>query len=292
MINAATQVYGLIGYPVAHSVSPAMHNAAFQSLKMNRIYAAFPVRPAFLGDAAAAIRALGLGGVNVTVPHKETVLSYLDQLAEEARLIGAVNTIVVREGELVGYNTDAGGFLRSLDEEGFTPSGKGAVVLGAGGAARAVAVQMALGGARRIVFVNRTTARAERLAELVSGLGCLTEVLSWSDRAVGREIGDADLVVQTTALGMHPRVDDSPPVDARWFHTGQLVYDLVYNPRETRFLRTVARAGARTAGGLGMLLHQGAQAFELWTGRKAPVEVMRRALDKALDSRFGADAGD
>lgn len=288
MINGETKVYGLLGYPVAHSVSPAMHNAAFKALGMNCIYAAFPVHPEFLGDATASVRALGLGGVNVTVPHKETVLSFLDQLAEEARLIGAVNTIVVRDGKLVGHNTDAGGFSRSLTEQGFELPGKRVVVLGAGGAARAVAVQMALSGAERVVFVNRTIERAEALAGLVSGLGCDTVVRSWSDRLLGREIGDADLVVQTTALGMHPHVDDSPPVDARWFHTGQLVYDLVYNPRHTRFLQKAALAGARTASGLRMLLYQGVQAFELWTGRKAPVEEMRRALD----SRFGTDAGD
>lgn len=280
MIDGRTQVFGLLGYPVAHSVSPPMHNAAFRALDLNCVYAAFPVHPSLLGEAAAAIRALGLGGVNVTVPHKETVLSFLDQLAEEARLIGAVNTIVVRDGKLIGHNTDAGGFLRSLTEEGFTVPGKKVVVLGAGGAARAVAAQLALAGAERIAFINRTPAHAEVLAELVSGRGCGTAVRPWSDRRLSaREIGAADLVVQTTPLGMHPHVDDGPPVEAGWFRAGQVVYDVVYNPRRTRFLRTAAGAGARTVSGLGMLLYQGVQAFELWTGRAAPVDVMRRVLE-------------
>lgn len=282
MINSRTRVYGLLGYPVAHSVSPAMHNAAFRALGMNCVYAAFPVHPSFLGEAAAAVRALGLGGVNVTVPHKESVLSFLDQLTDEARLIGAVNTITVRDGQLAGYNTDAGGFLRALAAEGFTVPGKRVIVIGAGGAARAVAAGLALEGARRIVFVNRTPGHARVLAGLVSGLGCETEVRSWPAPELEREFRDADLVVQTTPLGMYPHVDSGPPVGAGWFRAGQLAYDLVYNPRRTQFLRMAAAAGARPVSGRGMLLYQGVLAFELWTGRPAPVQAMQKALDGAL----------
>lgn len=283
MINSRTQVYGLFGYPVAHSVSPAMHNAAFRALDLNSIYAAFPVESSFLGAATEAIRALDLGGVNVTVPHKQAVLSFLDQLTEEARLIGAVNTIVFRDGKLVGHNTDGRGFLRSLVEQGFRVPGKRVTILGAGGAARAVAVRLALEGAARIAFVNRTLAHAEALAALVSGRGCDAAVRAWSDRSAAQEIGDADLVVQTTPLGMHPHGDKCLPVEPEWFHGGQWVYDLVYNPRRTRFLRTAAGVGAHTVSGLGMLLYQGVEAFELWTRRDAPVTVMRRALNEALD---------
>lgn len=283
MISGRTRVYGLFGFPVGHSVSPAMHNAAFAALGLDGVYAAFPVPPEGLESAVAAIKALNLGGVNVTVPHKETVGSFLDQLAEEARLIGAVNTIVLEDGKLVGHNTDAGGFLRSLTEAGFSVPGTKVVVLGAGGAARAAGVQLAISGAGRVVFVNRTPARAEAMAELVSQQGVEAAALSWEQSGrLKQEMSSADLVVQTTTLGMHPEVESCPSVDPRWFRQGQLVYDMVYNPSRTRFLEIAGQSGATTISGSGMLLHQGALSFQLWTGREAPLAVMRQALHEAL----------
>jgi shikimate dehydrogenase len=265
-----------------------MQNAAFAALGLNFVYLPFQVSKADLAAAVAGLRALGLAGANVTVPHKEAVLPYLDEVAEEARLIGAVNTIVNRGGRLKGYNTDGTGFLRAAVEAGFEPRGAAAVILGAGGAARAVSFALALAGARRIAIFNRTYARAEALAEEVSGAtGVWAAALPWDELAkCGVEVmGTANIVVQTTSLGMHPQEAAVPPVPANAFRKEQLVVDLVYNPPRTEFLRLAEECGARTENGLGMLLYQGAAALELWTGQQAPVAVMREALERVLGQR-------
>lgn len=289
MINGETRVTGIFGDPVAHTLSPAMHNAAFTALGLNFVYLPFHVRREALAAAVAGIKALGLAGVNITVPHKEAVLPLLDEVAEEARLIGAVNTVVNRGGALVGYNTDATGFLRALQEAGFDPAGRPAVVIGAGGAARAVVVALARAGVWEITIFNRTLSRAAALAELVRAEGIAAAALSWADlTGAGKKVvAQAALVVQTTSLGMHPQEEDAPPVPPEALGPGQLVVDLIYSPPETRFLRLARAAGATTQNGMAMLLHQGAAAFELWTGREAPVGVMRAALENALRSTFG-----
>lgn len=285
LISGRTRVCGLIGYPVEHSFSPAMHNAAFAHLRLDYVYVAFPVKPEDLKDALWGIRALNLAGVNVTVPHKEKVIPFLDELAEGARLIGAVNTVECRGGRLVGHNTDGAGFVRFLTTEaGFDPQGKRALILGAGGAARAVAVYLALSGARELVVANRSHARAEELAGLLNErTPARATALPWSAGGEGAaEMAEAaaasDLIVQTTPLGMHPAESTCPAFPFAVLRPGQVVVDLVYNPPRTLFMERAARAGARVYNGLGMLLHQGALAFELWTGHKAPLEVMRKAL--------------
>lgn len=280
-INGETKVTGIFGDPVAHTLSPAMHNAAFAELGLNFVYVPFHVAKDALGAAVAAIRALGIVGVNVTVPHKEGVLPYLDAASEEAWLIGAVNTVVNDNGRLKGHNTDATGFMRAVTGTGFDPQGAEAVVLGAGGAARAVCVALGLAGVRRISIFNRTYARAEALAaNVAAATGVEAEALLWEE--LGRSgtgvVRGADIVVQTTSLGMHPHEEGCLPVSCEAFRKGQLVVDLVYNPPETRFLWMASAGGAATQNGLATLIHQGAAAFELWTGRAAPVEVMRRAL--------------
>lgn len=288
IIDGRTKITGIFGDPVAHTLSPAMHNAGFAALGLNFIYVPFHVSREALPAAVAGIKALGLAGVNITVPHKEAVLALLDEVVEEARLIGAVNTVVNRGGSLVGYNTDAIGFLRALQEAGFDPAGRAAVVIGAGGAARAVVVALARAGVREITIFNRTLSRAAALAELVRAEGVAAAALSWADLAsAGKKVvAAAALVVQTTSLGMHPNEAEFPPVPPEAFGPGQLVVDLIYSPPETRFLRLAAAAGATTQNGIPMLLHQGVAAFELWTGREAPVGVMRAALKKALGAKF------
>ncbi|WP_334111032.1 shikimate dehydrogenase [Thermodesulfitimonas autotrophica] len=288
MINGETRVTGIFGDPVAHTLSPAMHNAAFTALGLNFVYLPFHVRREALAAAVAGIKALGLAGVNITVPHKEAVLPLLDDVAEEARLIGAVNTVVNRGGALVGYNTDATGFLRALQEAGFNPAGRPAVVIGAGGAARAVVVALARAGVRKITIFNRTLGRAAALAELVRAKGVAAAALPWADLAgAGKKVvAQAALVVQTTSVGMHPQEEEAPPVPPEALEPGQLVVDLIYSPPETRLLRLARAAGATTQNGMAMLLHQGAAAFELWTGREAPVGVMRAALENVLRSTF------
>ncbi len=283
-ITGRTRLVGIFGHPITHTLSPAMHNAAFAALGLDFVYLPFDVRPEALADAVAGIAALSLVGVNVTVPHKETVLSCLDTVTEAAGLIGAVNTIVNRDGRLTGYNTDAAGFLKALEDAAFDPAGKEAVILGAGGAAKAVGAALGMSSIRRITFINRTLGRAKELAAKVGGAtGVSSTAVPWEEmeKSAVSVIRSADIVVQTTSIGMHPRASECPPVPADAFRQGQLVVDLVYNPAPTLFLKTAVAAGARTQDGVRMLLHQGAAAFELWTGRPAPLSMMESALRTA-----------
>lgn len=286
-INGLTKVCGVFGNPIEHSLSPAMHNAAFAAAGLNYIYVPFQVARVDLPDAIKAIRALDMAGVNITIPHKETVLAYLDEISLEAGFIGAVNTVVNRQGRLYGDNTDGRGFIKALSEEvDFNPAEKTALILGAGGAARAVAVQLALGGAAKLVLANRSRARAEELARLVTGkTGTAADILDWP--ALGSQptdsiIPSADLVVQATPMGMYPHTSETAPFPFEQLKQGVVVCDLVYNPVRTKFLKKAAQCGAVVVDGLGMLLNQGVLAFELWTGITPPIKVMREALLKAL----------
>jgi shikimate dehydrogenase len=278
-----TKLVGIFGDPVAHSRSPAMHNAAFQRLGLDYRYLPFVVPRALLPHAVAAIRALGLVGVNITVPHKERVIPYLDQLTAEARLIGAVNTIVNRRGRLIGDNTDGRGFLLAVRRTlGFSPRGQVVCLLGAGGAARAVAVALMRAGVRRLVIANRTVGRAvgltTRLRRQFTRSGAELHAIALSPAAMNREVGSYDCLVNATSIGMKP--GDPCLVGPAFLRQCTNVCDLIYNPAETRLLRDARRAGSRTMNGLAMLVYQGALSFELWTGRKAPVDVMARAASQ------------
>lgn len=284
-INGQTKICGIMGYPLGHSFSPVMQNAAFSAAGLDYAYVPLPVKPGHVKAAVKAVKALGLVGVNVTIPYKEAVLPLLDQLSDEVRLTGAVNTIVNHSGRLYGHNTDGKGFWRSLGEAGFVPAGKNVLILGAGGAARAVAVDAALAGIKRLSLANRTEKRAGELARFITEkTGLPVEVIPWPDKdgsALLREaLSGADLVVQATRLGMHPNESEDIPLPYDLFKPGQVAFDLVYNPLETMFLRNAGQAGATAVSGLGMLLHQGALSFELWTGIAAPLEVMREELLK------------
>jgi shikimate dehydrogenase len=283
LLSGHTQVVGVIGWPIEHSVSPPMHNAAFQALGLDWCYVPFAVPPERLREAVAGVRALGLRGINVTVPHKQALLALVDELTPAARAIGAVNTVLVAGDRLRGHNTDAAGFLRALREIGFAPEGCFALVLGAGGAARAVVFALAGVGAK-ITILNRTEERALALAREFAGCGAEAALRAGSlDLPTLRcEAPRARLVVNTTPVGMWPRVEGTPwPQDVP-FPPGALLFDLVYNPRETRLMAQARAAGARAVDGLGMLVHQGAEAFRLWTGIEPPVEVMRQACLQVL----------
>jgi len=278
---------GLIGWPVEHSLSPVMHNAAFRALGLGWRYDLLPVQPGHLEAAMADLRAGGFRGANVTVPHKRAVMAYLDQIDGAAESIGAVNTLSVQGRRWIGHNTDAAGFVRAVREGGLEPAGRQALLLGAGGAARSVAY--ALAGAGCTVFVyNRTVRRAAALVADLRRLGLDAPVTcSPGERALDElDLTRFDLLVNATAVGMWPSHEDTPwpdelPMPAHW-----TVFDLVYNPLETRLLRQARRAGAKTIDGLGMLVWQGALAFELWTGQKPPVDLMRAAALQALGSRY------
>lgn len=285
VILGHSQVVGLIGWPIEHSVSPPMHNAAFEALGLDWCYVPLPVHPRRLREAVEGVRALGLCGVNATVPHKQALIPLLDALTPAAETIGAVNTIIVEGGELLGHNTDAGGFMRALREAGFPPDGCTALVLGAGGAARAVVY--ALGGvADRVMVLNRTPQRARDLAEgfqrRVSARleGGPLEVETLSEAA-----SEVDLVVNATPVGMWPEENASPWPQEIPFPPGAFCFDLVYNPRETHLMHTARAVGAGASNGLGMLVHQGAEAFERWTGRDAPVKVMYAACEQVLERK-------
>ncbi|MGQ9557703.1 MAG: shikimate dehydrogenase [Desulfurispora sp.] len=292
-IDGQTRVTGLFGYPVKHTLSPAMHNAAFDQAGLNWVYVAWPVKPEALAGALSAVRALDMPGVNLTIPHKEAAAAYLDELDGLARLTGAVNTVVNREGRLVGYNTDAPGFTLFLQRDlNFPPAGRRAILLGTGGAARAVAAGLLQEGLDFLWLSGRSREKSHQLEnELAYHFPGRTATLPWydaGDRAAGAAwataLRSAGLVVQTTPLGMSPCIDALPPFPFELLTPGHLVVDIVYNPPRTLFLQKAAARGARVENGLGMLLYQGALAWELWTGRTAPVPAMRRALQSSHQS--------
>lgn len=273
-LTGKTVVTGIFGFPVRHTLSPAMQNAAFAALGLDFVYVPFEVEPAALGRAASAVKALGLRGVNVTVPHKAKVIPFLDSVDPLARKIGSVNTIVNDNGALRGYNTDATGFLRDLKDKGFNPRGKVVMLAGAGGAGKAVAAALSWAGAKKICVTDLCEGLARPLAAKTKNVE-FTPHKGWK-----AGLASADLLVNTTPVGMHP---GSPLASAADLRKRIFVYDVVYN-RPTELLREAAEAGAKRSGGLGMLLHQGAAAFELWTGRKAPIRVMEKALLRALNN--------
>jgi shikimate dehydrogenase len=280
------QRVGLLGWPVEHSVSPAMHNAAFDALGLAWHYELLPTSPDQVEASLQRLKVQDYQGANVTVPHKQAVMPYLDQLADDARAIGAVNTLLLQEGSLVGHNTDAAGFLAALREAGFEPAGQRALVLGAGGAARAVTYALAAAGCTTTLF-GRTAERAAVLARCLGQLGLpsLVNAVPGSATLADLRPGAFDLLVNATPVGMWPHVDASPWPAALSLSSHWTVFDLVYNPEETRLLAQARAAGATPIGGLGMLVHQGARAFELWTGRRAPVEIMRAAARQALTAQ-------
>jgi shikimate dehydrogenase len=262
-----------------------MHNAALREMGVDGVYVAFDVASPDLPAAVSGLRALGVGGVNCTIPHKEALLPLLDELSEDAAFIGAANTVVFREGSSIGYNTDAPGFLAALRAEGPDPQGKRVVVLGAGGSARAVVTALAGCGAE-VAIANRTLPRARELADEVNrkaGRGA-AEAIPLEGAALEQAVRGAEILVNTTSVGMSPYPDGMPPVPPEAMHPELFVYDLIYNPLETRLLRTAREHGARGAHGAGMLAYQGALALELWLGRPAPAELMRQVIVEALSA--------
>jgi shikimate dehydrogenase len=281
MIDGKTTLTGIIGWPVSHSYSPAMHNAAAAALGLDLVYVPLPVRPDRLAYALRGLVALGFRGVNVTLPHKEAVLPYLDQHDTAAQTIGAVNTIVIKDERLAGYNTDWSGFL--ADIEGFVPELKGreCLVLGAGGAARAVVYALIQRGAQVSVYARRTDQAEQLAAGMANALPDAEEIRIASLGDVTRHASGskAVLIVNTTPLGMAGEyVEASPLPEGVPLPSAAFVYDLVYNPARTRLMRQAEASGCQTANGLGMLVGQAAEAFKLFTGLRPDPLVMLRAI--------------
>jgi len=271
VIDSNTTVVGVMGYPVRHSLSPLLHNTAFAVLGLNWTSLAFEVAPGRVADALSGVRALGLAGISVTMPHKDEVAALVDECSPEATALGAVNCVVNRQGTLRGENTDGAGFLASLVRgAGFDPAGRRCLILGAGGAARAVALALAGAGCADLAVVNRTAARAGAVAALAGQVGRVGRVDEDAD------VAQADLVVNATPVGMTGTgaQDQGWLVPPSLLHRGQVVADLIYAPRPTAWLAAAADAGAKTVDGLGMLVHQAAAQLELWTGLPAPVDRM------------------
>lgn len=283
IMSGKTKICGIIGDPIEHTMSPVMHNAAFEKVGVDYLYLPFRVKKEELGKAIEGMRALNIRGLNVTIPHKVAVIPLLDELDPLAGRIGAVNTIVNDDGILRGYNTDAAGFLQALLEKGVEPKGENIVVLGAGGASRAISFILAERGAH-LVILNRLLELdwAEELAGKISrAFKQGIEVLELSEGNLARVLEKAALLVNATSVGMSPNVDETP-VPSELLKSGLTVFDVVYNPSKTKLLKEAEEAGARTISGLDMLVWQGALAFEKWTGLEAPVELMRAEATKEL----------
>ena len=271
-ISGKTKVLGLLGYPVEHSLSPAMHNAAFKHLGLDCCYLTFPVKPELLKDAVKAVRALNLAGVNVTMPHKENVIPLLDKVDADASFIGAVNTIVNSNGKLIGYNTDGRGFMKLLSEAHVSVNKKNVLIVGAGGASRAIGYYLCQSASKLFLYdIDR-----KKAGKLIRDLKKINNNVFSAGNI--NNMDKYDVIINATPLGL--RKNDPVPVNVNLLKRRHVVCDLIY--KKTELLDKAARKGCKTLNGLGMLLWQGVFAFELWTGRKAPVEVMRKALTKNL----------
>jgi len=285
-ISGKTRVCAIIGDPVEHSLSPSMHNAAFKELKLDFVYVAFKVRKEELREAVTGARSLNILGLNVTMPHKGAVIRYLDEIDSTARSIGAVNTILNNKGRLIGYDTDGIGALRALKENGVIPNGKKLLLLGAGGAGKAIAYYAAQ-EAEELVILNRTTQKAKKLAEVlrkefnkkINGNTLSTEVIE-------EEMKDTDILVNATSVGMHPNINQSL-VPRSLLKPNLCVMDIIYNPLETKLAKEAKDVGAKVVSGIEMLVYQGAASFEIWTNHPAPVKVMKQAVLNQL-SELGA----
>ena len=275
VVDVKTKLVGLLGNPLGHSFSPAMHNKAFETLGLNYFYLPIEVTAEDLPTVAAGIAKMNFAGYNITIPHKIHIMDCLDAIDPLAQAIGAVNTVVFEDGRATGYNTDGEGFVRSLEaESGITVDGKRLFVVGCGGAARAIAMTLAFKGASKVYLCNRTEQKAHDLtAEINSKVKPCSEVVPMDTVRIRDTIRQADVLINTTSIGMHPE-EDRIPIDGDLIPGGMVVSDIVYNPARTKLLKIAEEKGCQIVPGLGMLVYQGAEGFRKWTGAEPPVEVM------------------
>jgi len=280
-ISGKTQVCGVIGDPIEHSLSPAMHNAAFEHLKLDYVFLAFKVTTAEVENAMRGMRGLGIHGLNVTMPHKNAVIAYLDEVDSTAKFLGSVNTILNDNGKLLGFSTDGIGALNALRENGVNLSGKKVLLLGGGGAAKAIAFALAK-EVNELSILNRTPEKTKALTDALSGkFGKKVTAGSLAPSTIQENLQDADVLVNATSVGMHPNVEQSL-VAPQWLKPDLTVMDIVYNPIETKLAKDAKVVGAKVVNGVEMLIFQGAASFEIWTGCSVPVEVMRKAAINKL----------
>jgi shikimate dehydrogenase len=280
-ITGQTKVYGVFGYPVHHSLSPVMHNAAFEYIGFDAVYVPFEVRQENIGDALKGINSLGIKGINLTIPHKQMCIPWIKKLSEEAGYVKSVNTIDVKEDGLYGYTTDGEGFLKAIKEElNWQPKLSNVLILGSGGAARAIGFRLALSGVSSMYLVDIVRGRSEELANDIRKNIKNCNVYSIEREQIEDYIEKCNCVVQATPLGM--KKQDPLPINIELLHKSLVVYDLVYNTPATPLVKQARRKKIKAATGLMMLLYQGALSFEIWTGKKAPIEVMKKALLRAI----------
>lgn len=280
MITGKTKIVGILGWPVGHSLSPLMHNAAFAALELDYAYIPLPVHPDNLSQAVNGLKSMGFIGANVTIPHKVTIMPYLDELDKSAQLAGAVNTIVVRDGRCIGYNTDAQGFTQSLIAKEITMKDKTIVIMGAGGAARAVVCGLIEQDVHSILIGARSAAKAQEFIRIFEGTeiqGC-----GWHEQIFADTIKQCDILINCTPIGMSSNKESELPIKWQEVKTDTLVCDLIYNPPLTQFLADAQSQGHMVINGAGMLVEQGALAFELWTGKTAPRNIMLATLSKMI----------
>lgn len=276
-IKASTQLTCIIGSPVEHSKSPYMHNLSFEKLKLDYVYMAFDIKKDSVKEAVDAMRTLKVKGFNITMPDKEEVIKYLDEIKEDAKLIGAVNTVLNHNGKLIGYNTDGKGFIRSLEERNAKYIGEKIVIIGAGGAAKAVAIELALKGAGEIVIANRRLEKAETISNIINKniQNNRSRSLKFDENILKKELEDASVLINATSMGMGSTVSKSIINDKDILHKDLFVADLIYSPIKTKFLSMAEGKGCEIMNGLDMLIYQGALAFKIWTGKDMPLEVIR-----------------
>ena len=276
VISGKTQVCGVIGDPIEHTLSPIMHNAAFEALKLDYVFLAFKVKSAEVENAIRGMRALGIHGLNVTMPHKNAVIKYLDEVDPAGKTIASANTILNKDGRLLGFNTDGIGALNALEQNGVEPKGKKVLLLGAGGAAKAIAYTLSQ-EADELVILNRTPKQATELADLLKQkFNKKIKAGELSPSAVKDNLADSDVLINATSVGMKPNANQTH-VQPEWLKPDLAVMDIVYDPIETKLAKDAKAAGAKVVSGVEMLIYQGAVSFEIWTACKAPVEVMRKA---------------
>ena len=282
-----TKRLGIIGYPIGHSISPIFQQVALDHIGIDAIYEKWEVMPQSVEDFVNGLRTPDTLGINITLPHKQAVIPFLDEVDEWAASAGAVNTIVNHDGLLTGHNTDGPGFLQALSvETGYDPTATRALILGAGGAARGILLALVRGGVDSLVVANRTLERAENLAQLSRDNGVGSEAISISGNALSEAAASADLIVNCTSMGMsHGSDEHGSPLSAAQIPTTAIVNDVVYTPMLTPILKEAAEAGATALGGLHMLIYQGALSFKMWTGQDPPVEAMLEAATREMVSR-------
>lgn len=271
------ELTGVFGIPVDDNPTGAVEEAAYQAAGLNYRYLTIEVKPEDLQTAMDSVKAFGMKGINLTMPHKVAVIPMLDRLSDAAKIIGAVNTVVNENGILFGENTDGKGFIRALGENGESVKGKTVTILGAGGAARAIAVECALNGAAKIFIINRNPVRGQELADIISqNTAASSSFLAW-DSALSVPSG-TEILINATSIGFSPNISDRPDINYQSITPSMIVCDVVFSPADTEFLKSARKAGAKTVNGLGMLADQAALNFTLWTGQEAPVSLMKKVL--------------